>query len=86
MPCLSRFYGIAIYVYADDHNPPHFHAKCSGQDVAVEIQSGDVLIGRLPVRSMNLVREWSALHRQELLDAWNRLQNGELPGEIAPLP
>jgi Domain of unknown function (DUF4160) len=26
MPRLSEFYGIAIYMYFADHNPPHFHA------------------------------------------------------------
>jgi hypothetical protein len=26
MPLVSRFFGISIYMYFDDHNPPHFHA------------------------------------------------------------
>ena len=26
MPELSRFLGISIYMYNDDHYPPHFHA------------------------------------------------------------
>ena len=26
MPRLSEFYGIVIYMYFADHNPPHFHA------------------------------------------------------------
>ena len=25
MPEISKFYGIIIYMYIDDHNPPHFH-------------------------------------------------------------
>ena len=27
MPEISRFYGIIITMYYDDHNPPHFHAR-----------------------------------------------------------
>lgn len=27
MPELSRFLGIAILMYFNDHNPPHFHVK-----------------------------------------------------------
>ena len=27
MPELSRFYGIVIKMYFDDHDPPHFHAE-----------------------------------------------------------
>ena len=26
MPVISRFYGIIIAMYFNDHNPPHFHA------------------------------------------------------------
>ncbi|MCF0071446.1 DUF4160 domain-containing protein [Dyadobacter sp. CY261] len=26
MPEISRFFGIIISMYFDDHNPPHFHA------------------------------------------------------------
>ncbi len=28
MPSISRFFGIVIYMYPDDPNPPHFHALC----------------------------------------------------------
>lgn len=27
MPEISRFYGIIIAMFWDDHNPPHFHAR-----------------------------------------------------------
>jgi hypothetical protein len=27
MPEISRFFGIVIKMYFDDHNPPHFHAE-----------------------------------------------------------
>lgn len=26
MPTISRFFGILIQMYLDDHPPPHFHA------------------------------------------------------------
>jgi hypothetical protein len=26
MPEVSRFFGVSIRMYFDDHNPPHFHA------------------------------------------------------------
>ena len=31
MPELSRFYGIVIKMYYNDHNPPHFHAEYGSQ-------------------------------------------------------
>jgi hypothetical protein len=29
MPEVSRFYGIVIRIFYDDHNPPHFSAAVS---------------------------------------------------------
>jgi hypothetical protein len=86
MPCISRFYGILVYVYSNDHEPPHFHAKYAGQDAAIEIAGLDILAGQLPSRAMRLVLEWAALHREELQENWRRAQQGELPVAIEPLP
>jgi hypothetical protein len=36
MPEISRFLGIIIKMFFDDHNPPHFHAEY-GEDVAREM-------------------------------------------------
>ncbi len=30
MPEISRFFGIVIKMFFDDHNPPHFHAEYGG--------------------------------------------------------
>ena len=35
MPEISRFFGIIIFMYFDEHNPPHFHVKY-GEERAVE--------------------------------------------------
>jgi Domain of unknown function (DUF4160) len=86
MPCVSRFYGVLIYQYPNDHNPPHFHAKYAGADVAIEIESLQVLVGRVPPRAMALVREWAAQHQQELMENWNNLRAGQNATAIEPLP
>ena len=39
MPEISRFFGIIIAVFYDDHNPPHIHARYGGQKVAIEIKT-----------------------------------------------
>jgi len=31
MPEISRFFGIVIKMYWDDHKPPHFHAFYAGE-------------------------------------------------------
>jgi hypothetical protein len=30
MPEISRFFGVVIKMFFDDHNPPHFHAEYAG--------------------------------------------------------
>jgi len=39
MPEISRFFGIVIKMFFDDHNPPHFHAEYSGDLALVDIRT-----------------------------------------------
>ncbi len=86
MPRISAFYGIVIAMFWDDHEPPHFHAIYGEHDAQVLIASGTVLGGSLPRRAERLVKEWTQLHRTELLDNWRRARNGEALATIDPLP
>ena len=69
MPVLSRFYGIIIRMYFQqaEHNPPHIHALYGEDMAAVDIQTGEVLEGHLPPKALDMVREWSAIHKDDLL-------------------
>ena len=57
MPEISRFYGIIIRMYFDDHAPPHFHAFYGGESVVIDIQHLAVLTGNVPPRALGLVME-----------------------------
>jgi hypothetical protein len=85
MPTVSRFFGLAIRMYPRDHAPPHFHAHHGGGEAVVAIETGALLQGSLSVRAHRLVVEWAALHKQELIENWNRAQRRLLPLPIAPL-
>ena len=37
MPEVSRFYGIVVRIFYDDHNPPHLHAEYGEHEVLVNI-------------------------------------------------
>ena len=50
MPLISRFFGISIYMYYDDHAPPHFHAKYGSEEVLIDIQTLRVLTGKISPR------------------------------------
>jgi len=84
MPVISRFYGIIIAMYFNDHNPPHFHAKYSGYE-ALFTFDGSILEGELPNRATKFVQEWLSEHRAELEENWHKAQNGEPLNYIAPL-
>ena len=85
MPTLSRFFGITIRMYFDDHAPPHFHAYYGGSEAQINIETLEVLEGRLPKRAMALVLEWAALHREELRIDWKRAGAHEPLLPIDPL-
>lgn len=85
VPEISRFFGIVIKMFYNDHMPPHFHAEYSGFEALIEIESLDVYRGALPRRALALVLEWAAMHRQELREDWRLAQSGKRPRPIAPL-
>ncbi len=72
MPVLSRFYGIIIRMYFQqaEHNPPHIHALYGEDMAAIDIQTGEVLEGHLPPKALAMVREWAAIHKDDLLHMW----------------
>jgi hypothetical protein len=47
MPRVSEFFGIAIYMYYNDHLPPHFHAEYGEHEAIYEIDTLDVTRGVL---------------------------------------
>jgi hypothetical protein len=84
MPIISRFLGIIIAMYWDDHSPPHFHAKYGDYEIAVNILSG-VVEGKFPKRALRHVLEWYELHKEALNDNWERCRNKEMLKQIEPL-
>ena len=85
MPEISRFFGIVIRMFYNDHAPPHFHAEYGEHEALIEIESLAVYAGSLPNRALALVREWAALHRNELRQDWTLARTGRVPAAIAPL-
>jgi hypothetical protein len=68
MPEISRFFGIIIAMFYNDHPPPHFHVRYGGMRAVVGIEDLVLLEGNLSPRVLGLVVEWAARHRSELLD------------------
>lgn len=84
MPEISRFFGIAITMFYNEHGVPHFHARYGEHRASVEVESG-LIRGDLPPRVAGLVLEWRAKHIAELLENWVRARTGEPLAQIPPL-
>lgn len=71
MPEISRFYGVIIYMFFKDHNPPHFKVKQNDFEANILISNGNILDGDLPVSKFKLVSAWAEIHKVELLRMWD---------------
>ena len=52
MPTISKFFGISIRMYYDDHPPPHFHAYYAEDSAKIEIAT----LGVIPMPSLVSVK------------------------------
>jgi hypothetical protein len=85
MPEISRFFGIVIRMYLNDHAPPHFHVRHGSFRARIGIAPVRVMDGHLPPRPLAMVLEWASLHESELMDCWRRIRAQQAPRRIAPL-
>ena len=85
MPELTRFLGISILMYFDDHAPPHFHVRYNDFRASIDISTLSVREGKIPPRVHGLVIEWAELHQNELITNWNTLQESGDFRKIEPL-
>jgi hypothetical protein len=85
MPEICRFMGISIYMYWEDHVPPHFHAIYGEHEAKLLISPVALLAGRLPPRVLAVTVEWASRHEAELQANWLRCSRRQPPFRIAPL-
>ena len=72
-------------MFYGDHPPPHFHAVYQGEQVQVDINTLEVVGGRMSRRALAMVLEWAALRRAELQQAWAQASANQEPSKIPPL-
>lgn len=85
MPTISRFYGILIQMYYDDHNPAHFHAIYGEYKAVISIQDLAILEGDLPPKAVGLIMEWGRTHKEDLLKDWDLAREKKSLFPIEPL-
>jgi len=77
VPEVSRFFGIVVHMYFNDHAPAHFHAVYGEHEALIEIETLDIYRGELPRRALALVLEWASLRRNELRRNWQLARQGK---------
>jgi hypothetical protein len=85
MPEISRFFGIVIAMYYNDHAPPHFHARYGSNKAKILIDPPSLIGGDLPPRALGMVMEWATLHQDELRENFAAATDGRPTRKIDPL-
>ncbi len=73
MPTLARIENLKIQMFADDHNPPHFHLVTPDHEALVQISDFQVLAGSIDRRDYEAAIAWAAENGNVLEDTWKRL-------------
>ena len=68
--------GILIYIYGFDHNPPHIHVRSGTDDFSITIKDR-VIEGIARSKTVAIVNQFMDEHENELMDLWEKAQNGE---------
>jgi hypothetical protein len=57
----------------------------AASEAIINIQTLELIEGKLPRRALNLVLDWAELHQAELIEDWNLCEAKQQPKPIAPL-
>ena len=85
MPEISRFLGIIIKMFFNDHSPPHLHAQYQNFNATFSIHTGQMIEGKFPQKQSAYVTAWTLLHQKELISNWKALTSGKEAIKIDPL-
>jgi hypothetical protein len=74
MPCLKQLSGsLSLYIYADDHLPPHFHLLGPNTDVQIRIGTLEPMAGEYTRKDLALALAWAVDNLILIETEWRRL-------------
>lgn len=76
MSAIDIIRGILIYMYGQDHNPPHLHIKEGGNWFIITIKDR-MIAGKASSRTIRIINEYIDEHENQLLELWDKAQRGE---------
>ena len=86
MPRISKFGGMTMVLYYNDHDPPHFHVV-GEYKTRIGIQTGKYLKGDppLPKKKEKEVIDWLEMWHDDIMKGWNDCREGTVPSKVPPL-
>lgn len=76
MSAIDIIRGILIYMYGQDHNPPHLHIKDGGNWFIITIKDR-MIAGKASPKTIRIINEYIDEHENQLLELWDKAQRGE---------
>lgn len=73
MPTIVKIGNLKIQVFADDHDPPHFHIVTPDYEALVRLSDMTILAGSIDRRSYDTALSWAAENMGILEHEWRRL-------------
>jgi hypothetical protein len=73
VPTIIKLGNIAIRMFANDHNPPHFHIVTADRQIAVALRDFSILAGSMERKNLDVALEWATKNKERLHDEWKRL-------------
>ena len=75
MPLVGRISGAKLYIYYEDHNPPHIHVIQAEHEAEVSIETREIIAGKLPSTLRTRVSAWICSYRDEVMERWKLAQS-----------
>lgn len=72
MPTIVKLGNVAIRMFADDHNPPHFHIVTPQYQALVALSSMSIIAGETDRRSLDIALGWAQENKALLQQEWDR--------------
>ncbi|NDF14771.1 DUF4160 domain-containing protein [bacterium] len=84
MGAICGFDGMKIYVYPNDHAPPHLHVKDADEEAVLTISDGTLQEGKIKPTKLKKVQTWLRKRRDAILLCWAKAQAGLPAGKVDP--
>jgi len=73
MPTVVILGHVHIRMFANDHNPPHFHVVTANHQISIRLDDLSVMVGSMDRGSLSSALAWAAANKKVLEDEWHRL-------------